>query len=194
MRLLQQRQPALFPPQYLAEQAVAARREREALGPIPIADARKLQGEKDLKLGFHEVFGQLYDDLGLARLWPRNQRGAERVFRQLVLARLAAPGKSKRHLAAELSEQGVNLPLGASLPDDGSSESAPTEPAAEAFGRDRPGLAGGAGGSRLPGHDDALLRDRSGRRFATQGIQQGRERDGHRRHLRCPCSSFSRGY
>ena len=82
VRLLEQRQPALFPPQYLAEQAVAARREREALGPIPIADARKLQGEKDLKLGFHEVFGQLYDDLGLARLWPQNQRGSERVFRQ----------------------------------------------------------------------------------------------------------------
>ena len=39
-------------------------------------------------------------------LWPRNQRGAERVFRQLVLARLAAPGKSKRHHAAELSEPG----------------------------------------------------------------------------------------
>ena len=111
VRLLEQRQPALFPPQYLAEQAVSARREREALGPIPIADARKLQGEKDLKLGFHEVFGQLYDDLGLARLWPQNQRGSERVFRQLVLARLAAPGKSKRHHAAELSEQGVNLPL-----------------------------------------------------------------------------------
>lgn len=33
------------------------------------------------------------------------------MFRQLMLARLAAPGKSKRHLAAELSEQGVNLPL-----------------------------------------------------------------------------------
>lgn len=67
-----QRQPALSPPDYLAEQAIAARRVREALGPLLIADARKLQGKKDLKLGYHEVFGQLYDDLGLARLWPQN--------------------------------------------------------------------------------------------------------------------------
>lgn len=33
------------------------------------------------------------------------------MFRQLVLARLTAPGNSKRHHAAELSNQGVNLPL-----------------------------------------------------------------------------------
>ena len=110
--LVAARIPALFPPETLAERALAARRRRSDK-PLPIADARKLAEEQRLTLGFHEVFGAMYDRLGLDQLWTTRQRVSERVFRQAVLMRLARPGRSKRAHAAHLDREfGVPLPLG----------------------------------------------------------------------------------
>ena len=105
-------QPALFPPETLVERTLAARR-RRADKPLPIADARKLAEEQRMILGFHEVFGAMYDKLELDQLWTPRQRVSERVFRQAVLMRLARPGRSKRAHATDLDREfGVPLPLG----------------------------------------------------------------------------------
>ena len=112
-RLLEARRPALFPPATLAERAMAARQRRwKEEAPLPIRDARQLEEEERVILGFHEVFGQLYAEWGLSGVWSRRHRVSEPVFRQAVLLRLAAPGRSKRALAARSGrDYGMEVPL-----------------------------------------------------------------------------------
>ena len=112
-RLLEARRPALFPPATLAERAMAARQRRwKEEAPLPIRDARQLEEEERVILGFHEVFGQLYAEWGLSEVWSRRHRVSEPVFRQAVLLRLAAPGRSKRALAARSGrDYGMEVPL-----------------------------------------------------------------------------------
>ena len=49
-----------------------------------------------LQMGFHEVFGRLYEQMGLNRLWGARHRMSSRLFRDEVLMRLAHPGRPKR--------------------------------------------------------------------------------------------------
>ena len=92
----------LFPPRSLAEAAFRARHAEAGERPLPIADARRLTEEKRLVLGFHEVFGALYAQLGLSEAWGTGSPVSERVFREAVLLRLAEPGRSKRAQATRL--------------------------------------------------------------------------------------------
>lgn len=110
-KILSKERPALFPPEVIADGIIAARQRQEGGRPLPIADARKLEGEDIVKLGVHEVFGRMYDELGLGAIWPARQAGSARVFRQAVLARLALPGRSKRGQVKRLFDYGVDLPL-----------------------------------------------------------------------------------
>ena len=110
-QILSQQSPALFPSEVIADGIIAARQRKEAGRPLPIADARQLEGEDIVKLGVHEVFGRMYDELGLDAIWPARQAVSARVFRQAVLARLALPGRSKRGQVKRLSDYGVELPL-----------------------------------------------------------------------------------
>ena len=54
-------------------------------------------------MGFHEVFGALYDRLGFQKVFGARKKMAARLFRQAVLMRLAAPGSSKRACCDKLS-------------------------------------------------------------------------------------------
>ncbi len=94
-RLKQSMEPSLFPAEDRARKLMELRRSRQDEGPLPIEDARKLEEESRFKLGFHEVFGELYGQLGFDRVWGARSRMAGRLFRQAVLMRLAAPGRSK---------------------------------------------------------------------------------------------------
>ena len=103
LRLLEERQPSLFPIEYLAERVQGARHGSQSDQPLPIPDARKLAETKRLTMGFHEVFGALYDRLGFQKVFGARKKMAARLFRQAVLMRLAAPGSSKRACCDKLS-------------------------------------------------------------------------------------------
>ena len=101
----------LFPPDLLAEQAMAARR-RKRTRKVSVADIRCLEEDSRLTLGYHEVFGELWGDLGLDEVWTRRHQVSARLFRQAVLFRLAEPGRSKRAQAlAPAGDYGVETPL-----------------------------------------------------------------------------------
>ena len=93
-KLNAEHQRSIFPIETLAELAIKARELRQQDRPLPIADARKLHEQQRMSLGFHEVFGSLYEQLGLDEVWSRQQRVSGKVFCQAVLMRLAAPGLS----------------------------------------------------------------------------------------------------
>ncbi len=108
-RLAESMQPSLFPSEDRAQKLVELRRREQEDKPLPIADARALEEEVRYKLGFHEVFGELYDQLGFDRIWGARNRMAGRLFRQAVLMRLAAPGRSKRAHAKLSRDLGVEV-------------------------------------------------------------------------------------
>ena len=63
-------------------------------------------------VGFHEVFGALYDRMGFAGVFTGRQTMARRLFKQSVLLRLAAPGGSKLAHSRQLSrEEGMEVPV-----------------------------------------------------------------------------------
>ena len=88
LKLHEDRQPTVFPARTLAEWAIEARLRRANETALPIADARQLSEEKRITLGFHEVFGALYEQLHLGQLWSSRYRVSEKVFREAVLMRL----------------------------------------------------------------------------------------------------------
>ena len=80
--------------------------------PIPVSDARALVGEQLWTVGFHEVGLKLLEEFEFNKLFPKARSGLWRLFAQMVLMRLAAPGSSKRRAVARLrSHFGVNVPL-----------------------------------------------------------------------------------
>lgn len=109
-RLLEEQQPSLFPMAYFATRVQQARHGTQQDRPLPIPDARKLEEEKRLTMGIHEVFGRLYDQLGFQQVFGACRKMAARLFRQAVLMRLAAPGHSKRACCDKLSkDHGVEV-------------------------------------------------------------------------------------
>ena len=91
---------------------LAADRNDDDDKPIPVSDARALVEEQRWVVGFHEVGLKLMEEFEFERLFPKARRGLWRLFAQMVLMRLAAPGASKRRAVARLrSHFGVNVPL-----------------------------------------------------------------------------------
>ena len=111
-RMKEKQQPSLFPAAESADQIQYARRREQGTDPIPVRDARALEEKKRVCVGFHEVFGALYDRMGFAGVFTGRQTMARRLFKQSVLLRLAAPGGSKLAHSRQLSrEEGMEVPV-----------------------------------------------------------------------------------
>ena len=69
-------------------------------------------GEQLWVVGFHEVGLKLLEESEFNNSFPKARRGLWRLFAQMVLMRLAAPGVLKRPAVARLrSHFGVNVNL-----------------------------------------------------------------------------------
>jgi len=95
-------QPSLFPAEDLARMAVEARQRSDAQGdqPLPV-DLNKLREEQRVVTGVHEVFGELYRELGFDKLMGARRKAAGRNLFHTVMGRLANP-QSKRATVAAL--------------------------------------------------------------------------------------------
>ena len=108
-KLLHNKKPSLFPPDTMAKIVIESRRRKQESKPLPIANARLLKEHKRLTVGFHEVFGELYSQLGFDRVWGARHRMSARLFEQAVMMRLAAPGQSKSAHARLSAGHGVEV-------------------------------------------------------------------------------------
>ena len=76
-------------------------------------DIRELDEESRTISGIHDIYGSLFDELGLGKVIasPRRNQQAVRILRDIVLARVACPD-SKRASVQNLEQNfGVSLPL-----------------------------------------------------------------------------------
>ena len=81
---------SLYPNESRAKRIAQARKPPQGSNPLPIADARKLEEASRICMGFHEAFGFLYDQIGLANITDSQQPMAWRLCKQAVLLRLEA--------------------------------------------------------------------------------------------------------
>ena len=103
-RIQEGTKPSLFPAESYVEEMVLACLEPKDTGPLPIADALKLEEDRRICLGFHEAVGILYDTLGFSKVFTSRQKMSRRLFKQAVLLRLADPGDSKLAHSRQMSK------------------------------------------------------------------------------------------
>lgn len=92
-------------------QLQAARQAQARAAPPPL-DFRNLQAIGRVCLGFHDVYGSLYEALGFHRLLPatRYRASAQALF-HTVMARLANPASKRRNSLDLAANFGIELPL-----------------------------------------------------------------------------------
>jgi hypothetical protein len=86
-------QPSLFSADEEAQQIIEARKAQSLpCQSTPLAvDLRQLREVSRTTTGFHEVYGEIYRQLGFDRLMGARRVASGRVLRDLVMARLARP-------------------------------------------------------------------------------------------------------
>ena len=109
-RMEEEVQPSLFPREEPVDLVLRARKQREQDKPLPVKDLRKLKEVQRLTMGFHEVFGAMYTQMGFDKVFGSRKKMAARLCRQAVLMRLAKPGGSKRkHCRALSRDHGIEV-------------------------------------------------------------------------------------
>lgn len=82
-----------------------------AVAPIRV-DLSQVREEERVIRGVHEVYGRVYDQLGLDRLLPaRRYRASNRILRDIVMARLAQPLSKRASVGYLADNMGTRLNL-----------------------------------------------------------------------------------
>ena len=111
VKLIDERQPTLFPPEPLAEMAIGAGRRGDGKRELRV-DLGQLEEEQRVVTGVHEVYGEMYRHLGLDRLLPRSRyRASHDALFHTVMARLANPDSKQGSVRRLEEEFGISLPL-----------------------------------------------------------------------------------
>ena len=107
-----QQQPRLFSPEDMAQMAIEARNKPEDEKPLPV-DLKQLREKQRIVLGIHEVYGQIYNELGFGKVlnnYSRKEAAVKNLF-HIVMGRLANPA-SKMATVNDLEQHfGIKLSL-----------------------------------------------------------------------------------
>ncbi|MFV1969105.1 MAG: IS1634 family transposase, partial [Pirellulaceae bacterium] len=105
-------QPTLFPAEDLAQLAIEARKRSEAQPNQPLqVNLKKLREEQRVVSGVHELFGEIYREVGFDKLMGARRKAAERNLFHTVMGRLANPQSKRATVAALEADFGVHLSL-----------------------------------------------------------------------------------
>ena len=105
-------QPSLFPAEDLAQLAIEARKRSEAQDDQPLnVNLMKLREQQRVVTGPHELFGEIYRELGFDKLMGARRKAAGRNLFHTVMGRLANPQSKRATVAALEADFGVHLNL-----------------------------------------------------------------------------------
>ncbi len=108
--------PTLFRPDDLARMVIEGRKRAEEQNDEPLrVDLRQLREENRIVVGVHEIYGDLFDELGFTHAVgnPARRVQAAKTIKHLVMARIANPA-SKRASVIDLERDfGIKLDLNA---------------------------------------------------------------------------------
>lgn len=115
--LIEKQQPTLFPADKMAQMAVETRQKRLAEtehGPLNV-NLKKLREEHRVVAGIHEVYGQVFGELGFDSVFgpPSRHVARRQMLRHLTMARIANPGSKRESVRLLERDFGVTLSLDA---------------------------------------------------------------------------------
>ncbi|MCF7859777.1 MAG: IS1634 family transposase [Candidatus Cloacimonetes bacterium] len=111
-KLEQETNPNLFSPESISEMAIQARKKKEDDKELNV-NLKNLREEARVITGIHEVYGEIYKDLGFDKVInnPKRNPGANKNLFNIVMARIANPS-SKRASVVQLEKDfGIKLSL-----------------------------------------------------------------------------------
>jgi transposase len=105
--------PTLFSPETIAEMAINARKSKEDDDKPLNVNLKNLREEARVVTGIHEVYGQIYRDLGFDKVIKKPQRNlaANKNLFNIVMARIANPTSKRSSVMALEKDFGVKLSL-----------------------------------------------------------------------------------
>ena len=94
-KLEAQHQSSLFTPEMTARQVLQARQQQSVDEPIMV-DLKLLREEQRVITGIHDIYGEIYQQLGFDRILPVSRfRTSNAALRDCVLARIANPDSNR---------------------------------------------------------------------------------------------------
>lgn len=99
--------PSLFSPEEVAEQAIASRNKSEQEKELKV-DLKKLKEEQRVTVGFHEIYGKIYRQLGFDELLESN---AKTVLENIIMARIANPCSKRASVRLLEEDFGIHIDL-----------------------------------------------------------------------------------
>jgi len=111
-RIEHEKTPFLFPPEEMAEMAIASRKQAEKDKEAIHVNLKELKEEQRSIIGIHEIYGQVYQELGFDSVLPnrRNKRPAQ-LLKHIVMARIANPSSKRRAVMNLERDFGISLNL-----------------------------------------------------------------------------------
>lgn len=108
-KIEEERQPCLFPPEEMAHLSLIHRK-TPSTPPIQVED---LVEESRQILGVHDVYGQVYKDLGFDRILPvpSRQKVDNDYLKHLTMARIATPASKRKSVDLLNHDFGISLDL-----------------------------------------------------------------------------------
>jgi len=111
-RLLHDAQPALWPPKEMAEMAITAKTKAPQSPPRQMVNIHAIHEEHRIIMGFHEIYGKLYRELGFDRLLaPSRFKAVNRILYNMVMARLARPESKRASVQRMAYDFGIPIPV-----------------------------------------------------------------------------------
>ena len=113
IKMEQELQPTLFPPEELVEMVLKARekkkqqRDEEELN----VNLKQLKEEQRVILGIHEVYGKVYKQLDFDQVLTSKATNDQEVLKNIVMARLATPTSKRGAVAMLARDFGVKIEL-----------------------------------------------------------------------------------
>lgn len=107
-RMEAERQPSLFESETFMDKITQAAQETDDHQPLPV-DLKKMIEEKRIKIGIHQVYGRLFEEIGLDRVLPNPSRkkAAVRLMRDIVMGRINKPESKLSAVLTLESEYGI---------------------------------------------------------------------------------------
>lgn len=101
-----------FDKEYLAKEAIKARKRKEAQNKKEkYVDITKLREKERVTCGIHQVYGKVFKQLGFNNILTKRYEAASKLLFQTVMARLACPLNKKSSVAMLTHDLGVTINL-----------------------------------------------------------------------------------
>lgn len=107
-------QKTVFPPEEVADLAIAEREKKEAENkPIPVDDLRDIEEVQRSVVGIHEIYGEMYKQLGFENIFSgiTYSKFAPNYLKNLVMARIANPQSKAKTVRTLAEDFGIQLKL-----------------------------------------------------------------------------------